>query len=60
MPAKPAKKRQYKRRDPSTLKQTSSIAMFAWQWDKLDLLRGKKARGVFIAQALDLPEQPTK
>lgn len=60
MPAKPAKKRQYKRRDPSTLKQTSSIAMFAWQWDKLDLMRGDKARGVFIAEKLKLPKQPTE
>lgn len=60
MPAKPAKKRQYKRRDPSTLKVSKTVAMYEWQWERFDSLRGRTARGKFLAAKLKLPKQPTE
>ena len=52
MTNKPARK-SYKKRHPSQLKVTRSIAMKIEHWNRLDALRGDRARGVYLAEQLD-------
>ena len=52
MTNKPARK-PYKKRHPSQLKVTRSVAMKSEHWDKLDKLRGDRARGVYIVEQLN-------